>query len=99
MPYEQYVKNNLFEPLGMSASCYTAHEAGPELATGYQAIHTDKGIDDQLLVIRHALDRLGGSFGMTSGRCVTTIEDTVRLMSAAVSSMTHPAGSLSKTPS
>jgi CubicO group peptidase (beta-lactamase class C family) len=76
-PFEQYIKEEIFEPLGMVSSGYSAREAGADLPTGYQAIHNEQGLENRLLEISHALDRLGGSFGMTSGRLITTIEDMV----------------------
>jgi CubicO group peptidase (beta-lactamase class C family) len=75
--YDQYVRETIFQPLGMECSVFSAEEAGDDLAMGYQAIHTECGTDDHLLEVKHSLDRLGGSFGMSCSRLITTITDMV----------------------
>jgi len=74
--YRAYVKEAIFDPLGMSATGYSAKEAGDDLAVGYQVRYGEEGLEDRPMALKHGLDGLRLVSCVASTRMITTIEDT-----------------------
>jgi CubicO group peptidase (beta-lactamase class C family) len=75
---QDYVKNHIFDPLGMTQTCYQpGGEPLADLAPLYR-FHKDTG--DR--VLQPALDRVGPCFVSGGGGCISTAEDYMKFAEA-----------------
>ena len=69
MPYQQYIKKNIWEPLGMKTATYEYRDVAPDkLAHGYRWLN-EKWNEEQLLA-----DTADGSWG-AMGAMISSIDE------------------------
>lgn len=75
MPYEEYVKKNIFKPMGMERSTFRLQE---EEYAGMAPLYRFNKETGTRMRLDRTPDRIGKNFVSGGGGCVTTVEDYMR---------------------